>query len=99
MQFVCGYFAGKILRSKRLPVWRRSMKMRGAGRFQLRSLPEFVFARARQLSLQTTAILGNRASDILHVAAALELGAEEFYSFDSRQRGLARSMGQSLDDE
>jgi len=68
------------------------------GRFQRYSLPQFVFQRARQLSLETTATLGNRASDILHVAAALELGAEGFYSFDERQRNLARSMGLRLND-
>jgi predicted nucleic acid-binding protein len=64
----------------------------GTGRFQLRQLPDLVFRRARQVSLQTTARLGTRASDVLHVAAALELGAEEFYSFDKQQRKLAELM-------
>jgi predicted nucleic acid-binding protein len=68
------------------------------GILRLHAMPESVFHRARQLSLQTTANLGNRAGDILHVAAALELGAEGFYSFDERQRNLARSMRLRLND-
>lgn len=64
----------------------------GTGRFQLRALPDIAFRRARQLSLQFAARLGTRASDLLHVAAALELGAEEFYSFDKQQRKLAASV-------
>src|SRR5229473_1235136 len=41
------------------------------GLFQLRGLPERVFERAKQLSQQTTANLGTRTADLLHVAAAL----------------------------
>jgi predicted nucleic acid-binding protein len=63
-----------------------------ASRFQLRLLPDFVFQRARQLSLQTTARLGTRSSDLFHVAAALELGAEGFYTFDKQQKNLAESV-------
>jgi predicted nucleic acid-binding protein len=69
-----------------------------AGIFRLCPLPEGAFQRALQLSLQTTATSGNRSGDILHVAAALELGAEGFYSFDERQRMLARSMRLRLND-
>ena len=42
---------------------------------------------------QTTARLGTRTADLLHVAAALELGAECLYSFDQQQRKLARAVG------
>ena len=59
----------------------------------LRPLPEQVFERAGQLSRQTTARLGTRTADLLHVAAALELGAECLYSFDQQQRKLARAVG------
>jgi predicted nucleic acid-binding protein len=62
------------------------------GLFQLRGLPERVFERARQLSRQTTAKLGTRAADLLHVAAALELGAGFLYSFDQLQRKLAQAV-------
>jgi predicted nucleic acid-binding protein len=62
------------------------------GVLQLRPLPEQVFDRARQLSQQTTAHLGTRTADVLHVAAALELGADWLYSFDKQQRKLARAV-------
>jgi predicted nucleic acid-binding protein len=62
------------------------------GLFQLRGLPERVFERAKQLSQQTTAKLGTRTADLLHVAAALELGADFLYSFDQQQRKLAQSV-------
>jgi predicted nucleic acid-binding protein len=60
--------------------------------FQLRGLPERLFERARQLSQQTTAKLGTRTADLLHVAAALELGADYLYSFDQQQRTLAHAV-------
>jgi len=62
------------------------------GVFQLRGLPEPVFERARQLSRQTTAKLGTRTADTLHVAAALELGTDYLYSFDQQQRKLAQTV-------
>lgn len=59
----------------------------------LRPLPEQVFERAGQLSRQTTARLGTRTADLLHVSAALELAADCLYSFDQQQRKLARAVG------
>lgn len=59
---------------------------------QLKPLPDRVFVRARQLSLQTTPQLGTRASELLHVAAALELGADTLYTFDRQQAKLAQAM-------
>jgi hypothetical protein len=62
------------------------------GSLQLRGLSDQIFERARQLSQQTTAKLGTRTADLLHVAAALELGADYLYSFDRLQRKLAQSV-------
>jgi len=62
------------------------------GILQLRGFPEPVFERARLLSRQTTAKLGTRTADLLHVAAALELGADYLYSFDLQQRKLAQTV-------
>jgi len=61
-----------------------------SGVFHLQPLPERAFARARELSQQTTVQLGTRTGDLLHVAAALELQADYLYSFDKRQRALAQ---------
>jgi predicted nucleic acid-binding protein len=63
-----------------------------AGVFQWRPLPESVFGRALQLSRRTTSRLGTRTADLLHVAAALELGSGWFYSFDKQQGRLARTV-------
>jgi predicted nucleic acid-binding protein len=62
------------------------------GVFQLRGLSDSIFERARQMSRQTTAKLGTRTADLLHVAAALELGVDCLYSFDQMQRKLAQSL-------
>jgi predicted nucleic acid-binding protein len=67
-----------------------------AGVYQLRSLPESAFERARQLARQLTARLGTRSADLLHVAAALELGASGFFSFDRLQRKMAEAAGLTL---
>ncbi len=37
--------------------------------------------------------LGTRTLDSLHVAAALELKAERFWTFDERQAKLAKAVG------
>lgn len=65
-----------------------------AGRVALTALPlPVLFQTASRLSAQHTRALGNRAYDILHVAAALVVGADEFLSFDAKQRQLANAAG------
>jgi predicted nucleic acid-binding protein len=66
------------------------------GVFELRGLPEEAFDRALQLSRQTSARLGTRTADLLHVAAALEMNADYLYSFDRQQRKLAHAVGLKL---
>jgi hypothetical protein len=46
--------------------------------------------KARQLSASHTAESGHRGFDILHVAAALVMGASEFLTFDRNQSRLAQ---------
>jgi len=52
-----------------------------------------VYAQAEALSANHTERLGTRASDVLHVAAALALEVKEFYTFDARQKALATAAG------
>jgi predicted nucleic acid-binding protein len=66
------------------------------GVFQLRSVPEAAFERARKLSHRITPQFGTRTADLLHVAAALELGASDFFSFDIQQRKAAQTAGLNL---
>jgi hypothetical protein len=48
---------------------------------------------AERLSNRHTPGEGHRAFDLLHVATALHLGADEFLTFDARQKKLAQSEG------
>jgi predicted nucleic acid-binding protein len=52
-----------------------------------------VHRKAEALSEQHTCTIGTRTLDILHVAAALEIGATRFVSFDQRQRAIAKKAG------
>jgi len=52
-----------------------------------------VYRRAELLSRQHTTTTGARMLDILHAAAALEIGAVRFVSFDLRQRAVAKKAG------
>lgn len=60
-------------------------------------LPDLLIE-AERLSAGHTERLGARSLDILHVAAALVLGAAEFLSFDKRQSCLAQSAGLNVPD-
>jgi predicted nucleic acid-binding protein len=40
-----------------------------------------------------TPVIGARSLDVLHVAAALVLGATEFCTLDTRQANLAKAAG------
>lgn len=52
-----------------------------------------VLTLARRLAATHSALLGTRAFDVFHVAAALHLQAAAFLSFDTRQLALARAAG------
>jgi len=64
-----------------------------SGVLRLENLPEQVWMLVERLSGQHTARLGTRTLDVLHVATALLLKSEAFFSFDERQRKLARAAG------
>ena len=52
-----------------------------------------VFRLADELSAKHAAADGQRTIDLLHVAIALECGAKTSFSFDNRQRRLAKAAG------
>lgn len=52
-----------------------------------------LYPKAGELAERHSAKLGTSSLDLLHVAAALLLGAETFLSFDVRQRKAARMEG------
>ena len=67
---------------------------RGAGRVRVEvcNLAE-ILLEAKHLSAIHTLKGGHRSFDILHVAAAKKLGAQQFLTFDANQRLLARAEG------
>jgi len=52
-----------------------------------------VYAGAEALSAAHSTTLGTRGFDVLHVAAAVALGIENFLTFDNRQQALAMKAG------
>ena len=64
-----------------------------SGVLRIERLPDEVFVLARRLSRRHTAKVGTRSLDIIHVASALLLRPDVFYSFDERQRRLAEAEG------
>ncbi len=57
------------------------------------AVPDQAFEVCAQLAHRQAARLGVRTLDSLHVASALELKAERFWTFDERQAKLALSAG------
>lgn len=57
------------------------------------ALPDQAFTVCAQLAERHAARLGVRTLDTLHVASALELRAERFWTFDERQAKLALAAG------
>jgi predicted nucleic acid-binding protein len=66
------------------------------GVFELRLFPENTFTRALTLAQILTPVIGVRSADLLHVAAALELGCKSLYSFDRKQRLAAQNAGLNI---
>ena len=65
----------------------------GSGLWLRANLPESVWETCAELGRRHGPRLGMRTLDSLHVAAALELGAKSFWTFDERQAKLAAVTG------
>ncbi len=61
--------------------------------FVMRPLPDGIYSQSKSLTSAWTARLGTRVLDIIHVASALALQVDVFYTFDDRQARLARAVG------
>jgi predicted nucleic acid-binding protein len=64
-----------------------------SGVFELEAVPATIYERAKHVSQKRTSSIGLRTLDILHVASALLLHVEEFWTFDQRQAKAARIEG------
>jgi predicted nucleic acid-binding protein len=52
-----------------------------------------VFATSLDLSANHTKAIGSRSLDMIHVASALAMSAEQFFTFDTKQSQLASAAG------
>ena len=66
---------------------------RAAGRWLSVPIPEDAFEVCSKLAREYGPKLWMRTLDILHVACALELKTERFWTFDERQAKLAKAQG------
>ena len=55
-----------------------------------------VLREAESLGAAHSESLGCRSADLFHVAAAVELGCDQFLTFDERQRKMAKAAGLSV---
>jgi predicted nucleic acid-binding protein len=65
----------------------------GKGLWLESCLPDKALSVSVDLARRHVAHLGTRTLDSLHVACALELNAERFWTFDERQKKLAKAAG------
>ncbi|HUD12132.1 MAG TPA: type II toxin-antitoxin system VapC family toxin [Terracidiphilus sp.] len=64
-----------------------------SGVLQWKPIPEAAFTRAKALSRKITPSVGVRAVDLLHIAAAFELGVKSLYTLDLKQHQAAQAAG------
>ena len=86
-------FRGRIKNSDALAACDNFERDCAAGVWILVDLPKKSFTTSINLARQRVASLGVRTLDTLHVAAALELQADQLWTFDERQKKLAEAEG------
>jgi predicted nucleic acid-binding protein len=86
-------FHGKISSAGAQELNRHLKEDRAAGLWVEVELPEGVFDVCADLARRYAPRLGVHTLDSLHVACALELKAEQFWTFDERQAKLAKAVG------
>jgi predicted nucleic acid-binding protein len=86
-------YRGRISSGTAAQIYFEFERDRRAGLWRAVPQPELTFEVSVDLARAHTAVIGNRTLDTLHVAAALELKAERFWTFDERQAKLAKAVG------
>ena len=86
-------FHGYMSPSESLRINRQLENDRSAQMWIAVELPPEVFELCADLARRYGPRLGVRTLDSLHVACALELKAEQFWTFDERQLKLAKAVG------
>ncbi|PYV70582.1 MAG: hypothetical protein DMG97_18935, partial [Acidobacteria bacterium] len=86
-------FRGQLSLSESQRMHARMEDHQRTGRWIVLPMPEHAFDLCADLARRYGPKLGVRTLDSLHVACALELKAEHFWTFDERQAKLARAEG------
>lgn len=86
-------FWGHLNLAQARSAWRDFEEDLSSGIWIVTQFPERAWSRSVTLAAKHGPEFGVRALDSLHVACALELGAERFWTFDERQRRLAEAAG------
>jgi predicted nucleic acid-binding protein len=86
-------FRKAISRSEADRLLQRFQEHRAQNLWREAPLPDRAFEACAELARRHAARLGVRTLDTLHVASAMELKAEHFWTFDDGQAKLAASVG------
>jgi predicted nucleic acid-binding protein len=86
-------FRGNLTSDAARRIHGQFMSDQRAGLFHEVSVPETAFELCAELARRHGPGLAMRTLDSLHVACALELKAERFWTFDERQAKLAKAEG------
>ena len=87
-----GVFRKELSASSARTVYKNWQSDLTDGLFELLPLPDSWTQRSHTIAQQYTVRIGTRTLDLIHVACALELGADALFSFDERQRRLAHEL-------
>jgi predicted nucleic acid-binding protein len=86
-------FYGRITAADAQDIYGNLRSDQTAGLWAETPIPENAFELCADLARRYGPKLGIRTLDSLHVACALELKAEQFWTFDERQAKLAKAEG------
>jgi predicted nucleic acid-binding protein len=81
----------KFISKKESKLVLRNFEQDRSSIFALTQMPPETYARVEQLARRHTSVIGTRSLDILHVATALILKPDSFFTFDERQQKLAKA--------
>jgi len=87
-------FRKQILETQRREVWQLIQEDLGEGIFVVTPVASSsLYEHAAKLAEKYSPTVGTRTLDLLHVAAAVILGARQMFTFDTRQRKAALGEG------
>jgi predicted nucleic acid-binding protein len=86
-------FRGELSLSEAQRLSLRLEQHRAEGRWVVVAIPDNAFEICAELGRRYASRLWMRTLDTLHVACALELKAERFWTLDERQKKLAKAQG------